>query len=304
MGYLENQALITILFSLGIAITTTVVIYLIAYFYRENKDKWKVKISTNPFIVNQRDELTKWVDTVDKRLKKSGIKARTKIIVIINILIAVIAFIFSLKLFQNIIAAIFFAIIFFIIPEYVLFLYEAKRKMKIEDQMVAAIRIFTAEYFNTKNIEKSFAEVSTKVIDPIGGYFADSYMDILMGHSFDNVMSKLSSRVDNEYWHMFVQLIFQLRDDSQAIFLFTDLVSRIEKSIELSRDNETSLGGERIVALVMALLPLPVYYFMASIVPQTTIFIVETVTGRIVITGSFISIFIFIFLDKMLRKVE
>lgn len=304
MEYLENQTLMIILLSIGIAITITVIVYLLAYFYKKNRDKWKVKVSMNPFIVNQRDDLTKWVDAVDKRLKKSGITARVKIVVAVNILIAVVAFIFSFRILKNLTAAIFFGIIFFIIPEYILFLYEIKRKMKIEDQMIAAIRIFTAEFFNTKNIEKSFAEVSTKVVDPIGGYFSDAYMDILMGHNFDSVMSKLSSRVDNEYWHMFVQLIYQLRDDSQAIFLFTDLVSRIEKSIELSRDNETSLGGERIVALVMALLPLPVYYFMTNLVPQTTTFIVETVAGRLVITGSFISIFIFVFLDKMLRRVE
>lgn len=304
MGYLQNQTLMIALLSIGISITFTVLVYLLAQYYKKRKDKWKVNISMNPFIVNQRNEFNKWLNMVDKRLRKAGIRFKTKYLVVINILIAVFAFIFTLRLFRNLTAAVFFSIIFFIIPEYVLFLYETKRKMQIEDQMIAAIRTFTAEYFNTKNIEKSFAEVSKKVVDPIGRYFSDAYMDILMGHGFDNVMSKLSARVDNEYWQMFIQLIYQLRDDSQAIYLFTDLVSRIEKAIELSRDNEASLGGERTIALIMSLLPLPVYYFMTNVVPQTNTFIVETVAGRLVITGSFISIFIFVFLDKMLRRVE
>ena len=209
----------------------TVIAYFLIFVFKTNKDKWKVKVSMNPFIVNQKDSLTQWIDMVDKRLKKSGFKARGKIVIIINVIISIFAFILTLDLFKNLTAAIFFAATFFIIPEYILFLLETKRKMKIEDQMITAIKMFTAEYLNTKNIEKSFAEVSTKVLDPIGSYFADAYMDILMGHSFDSVLSKLSIRVDNEYWQMFIQLIHQLKDDSQAITLFTDLVSRLEKSI-------------------------------------------------------------------------
>ena len=122
----------------------------------------------NPFIVNQKDSLTQWIDMFDKRLKKSGFKARGKIVIIINVIISIFAFILTLDLFKNLTAAIFFAATFFIIPEYILFLLETKRKMKIEDQMITAIKMFTAEYLNTKNIEKSFAEVSTKVLDPIG----------------------------------------------------------------------------------------------------------------------------------------
>lgn len=304
MGYLQNQALMTLLFSIGTGLVTSVVVYLIAYFYKQSRDKRKVQTSIGSFTVSQKDNLTEWLNMLDKRLQKNDIKIKSKIIIAVNALSSLTVFIVSFRIFKNLTAAIFFAIVFFIIPEYILFLYETKRKMKIENQMVAAIRMFTAEYLNVRNIEKSFAEISIRVVDPVGGYFADAYMDILMGHSFDSAMSRLSARVDNEYWKMFIQLIYQLEKDSQAIVLFADLVSRVEKSIELSRNNEISLGGERVLALVMALLPLPVYYFMSKIVPQTTTFIVETIAGRLLITVSFISIFAFTFLDKMLRRIE
>lgn len=304
MGYIENKTLITLFFSLGVGLVISTVIYIAYLTIKKNRNRWKTNISMNPFVVTQRDNFTKWIDSIDKRLRKNSIKAKVKNIVFISVVISIITFFVSLNIFKNITAAIFLSATFFVIPEYILFIYESKRKMMIEDQMITAIKIFTAEFMKTKNIEKSFAEISTKVLDPIGGYFSDAYIDILTGHPFNNVIARLSTRIDNEYWQMFIQLIYQLNDNSRTINLFTDLVTRIEKSINLSRNNEMSLAGERILALIMAILPLPTYYFMSSVVPETVTFVVETMAGRTLITASFISIFLFVFLDKMLRRVE
>ena len=75
---------------------------------------------------------------------------------------------------------------------------------------------------------------------------------------------------------MFIQLIHQLKDDSQAITLFTDLVSRLEKSISLSRDNEVSLGGENI-SFNYGIVTITSILFMSNVVPETITFVVETV---------------------------
>lgn len=304
MGYFRNQVLVYGLFSIGVGVVFSVFAYSVFYLVNRNKERWMVDIKSNRFVLHGKDNISIWVDTVDRRIAESGLKLKTKSIILFNMLIAIGAFFMSLKLFNNFVASVFFGAIFFIIPEYILFLYESKREMKIEDQMVVAIRIFVSEFLKTKNIEKSFSEVSTKVPDPVGGYFADAYMDILTGHTFNSAVARLATRVNNEYWKMFIQLIFQLKTDSHVIALFTDLVSRIERSIELSRSNEASLGGERVLALIMSLLPVPIYYFMANIVPETVTFVVDTVVGRILITASFLSIFLFVFLDKLLRRVD
>lgn len=294
----------SVIFSIGIAFTTVAAAYMLVYMYKNNRNKWKVNVSMNPFVVAQRDNFTKWVDMLDQRLNKNGLKIRGINIVLISMIISLAAFFMGLDIFKNFSASVFLAATFFVVPEYVLFLYENKRRMKIEDLMITAIKLFTAEYIKTKNIEKSFAEVSTKVLEPVGGYFGDAYIDLIMGHSINSVLAKLSSRIDNEYWHMFIQLIYQLNDDSKAIHLFTDLVTRIEKNINLTRSNEVSLGAERLQALLLSIAPVPVYFYMVSIVPETETFIVDSVNGRIFITISFLSIFLFIFLDKMLRRVE
>ncbi len=296
--------LLYITMAAGIGIIVTALVYLLIQLYLTKKNRWKITENINPYISQQKDAVTKWIDELDKRLKKDGIKVKVKSYLNIGILIAAVTFFISLKTFKNITASIFLTAAFFIIPEYIISLYEDYRKKKIEDQMVLAIRYFSGVFINTRNVEKSFAAVANKVVDPVGRYFADAYADIITGVKVDNSLASLAIKVDSEYWKMFVQLIYKVRSDSAVISLFPELIERIETHIELSRDNKTSLAGERIIALIVAILPIPVYIIMAKVIPDTTTFIVETSIGRIIIVLVFLSLFIFLILDKLLRRVD
>lgn len=296
--------MLNIVFSVGIGLTITSVLLYIQTLVDRKKNKFGVVASLNPLIANQKDELTKWINQMDKIVKRNGLRIKVKKFLLVNIFLFTITLIISIRTFKNLTASIFLAISFFIIPEYVLFLYADYRKRKIEDQMVSAIRIFDAEFTQTRSIEKAFAATSRRSVGQIGIYFADAYTDRLTGVGLDDVLLNLSSKVDSRYWKMFIQLIRQLKEDYKVVTLLPDLISKIETHIELSRNNVESVSAEKIVSLIMALLPIPAFYLMNNIIPETTQFVTENSIGRLFITISFLSLFIYIVLDRIIMKVD
>lgn len=293
--------------SLGITVVIVGIaygLYLAFKSVKEKKNKWKSNVKNNPTLIKQNDAIDKYVDDVERRLARSKVKFNARIFVLILTIFALLSFMFTLQHFKNFAAAVLVGIVVFSLPDYVLFLLQDRINRKVEDQIVVGIRVFTSEFLKSRNIDKSLAEASLRVKDPIGEYFAEAYNDLLMGYSFETVVSRMSVKNDNEYWKMFAQLLFQLRGDSTVISLFTELVNRVERNIEANRHNDASLSGERILALLMSLLPIPAYFIMKNMVPETTYFMQETTVGRFVLVFTFVSTLLFIYVDKYSRKVE
>lgn len=288
----------------GLGLTITTLFFLIWQSIDTKKNKFKITNSMNTIYIHQKDEITKWIDSLDKTLKRNNLRMNIGKVLITNILLFLISLFIGIKTFKNITASIFLAMSFFVIPEYLLYLYQDFRKKKIEDQMVSAIRIFSTEFIQVRSIEKSFAAIANRIVDPVGRYFSDAYSDLLRGIPLDSVLIKLSNKVDSDYWKMFVQLVRDVNKNSTIINLFSELIAKIEVHIELTRTNQSSITGERIIALIMALSPIPVYFIMQILIPETTEFVTQNAAGRLSITVSFLSLFVFIILDRIIRKVD
>lgn len=288
----------------GLGLTITTLFFLIWQSIDKKKNKFKITNSMNTIYIHQKDEITKWIDSLDKTLKRNNLKMNIGKVLITNILLFLISLFIGITTFKNITASIFLAMSFFVIPEYLLYLYQDFRKKKIEDQMVSAIRIFSTEFIQVRSIEKSFAAIANRIVDPVGRYFSDAYSDLLRGIPLDSVLIKLSNKVDSDYWKMFVQLVRDVNKNSTIINLFSELIAKIEVHIELTRTNQSSITGERIIALIMALSPIPVYFIMQILIPETTEFVTQNAAGRLSITVSFLSLFVFIILDRIIRKVD
>lgn len=293
-----------IAFSSGLGLTFTALFLYLWKTFDQKKNKFKITNSMTAIYIEQKDEVIKWINNLDKTLKRNNLKLNIGKIILTNILLFVISLLIGIKTFKNITASIFLAMSFFIIPEYLLYLYQDFRKKKIEDQTVTAIRIFTTEFIQIRSIEKSFVAIANRIVDPVGRYFGDAYTDLLRGIPLDNVLIRLSNKVDSEYWKMFIQLIRDVNNNSTTISIFSDLITRIENHIELTRTNKSSITGERIVALVMALAPIPIYLFVQILIPETTEFVTQNAYGRLFITVSFLSLFVFIILDRIIRRVD
>lgn len=294
-----------------LSLVVAVVVVGIGYFIysmvtkvRKNKDKWRSEVKNNPVLIKQNDNLDKYISEMETRLQRSKLKFNARIFFFVVLIFSLLSFILTLQHFKNFAAAVLVAVVVYSLPDYVLFLIQDRINRKVEDQIVVGVRVFTSEFLKSRNIEKSLAEASQRVKDPVGEYFAEAYNDLLMGYTFETAVTRLTVKNDNEYWKMFTQLLFQLRNDSTVISLFTDLVNRIERNIEANRHNDASLSGERILALLMSMLPIPAYFLMRNMIPETTYFIQETTVGRFILIFTFVSTLLFIYVDKYSRKVE
>lgn len=290
--------------SLGITMLIILTVYMIYKGYARNRDRFKSSIEASRFVIEQKDNITKWIESTEKRIKKNNMKIKAKKYILLSLVSFVVAFIFSINVFKNITASILFSAIFLVIPEYIISLYEDSLEKKVEDQLAAAIRLYTAEFLQKKPMQKIFSMLSIKINDPVGKYFSDAYYEMITGSPVDIVLSRLTSRFNSSYGKMFIQLIHQSQKDSNVVNLFPELLIKIENHMELSRSNRTSVEGDRVQAFIMSLLPIPAYFVMARFFPETTIFIRDTYYGRLIITLSFLSIFVFIILDRFIRRVE
>lgn len=290
--------------TIGITIVTMSVLYLIYKNYVKNRDRFKSVIDTNRFVYEQKDNITKWIENTEKRIKKNNVKIKAKRYIVIATLSFISAFIFSINVFKNLTASILFSAIFFVIPEYLLSLYEDSIERKIEEQLLNAIKLFTAEFMQRKPLQKIFSVMSTKISDPVGRYFSDAYYEMITGTSVDVVLSRLTSRFNSNYGKLFIQFIKQAQRDGNVVNLLPELMIKIEDHMELTRSNKANIAGDRLQAFLISLLPIPAYFTMARFFPETKIFIQDTYYGRLIITLSFLSIFVFIVLDRFIRRVE
>lgn len=301
---LSKIELEVILLSLGVSITFVAVVWLLYSWVHSKKDRWKVDTRMDVVIVRQKDSIDKFISSMEKQIQNNKVNLKAKHLFIVVAILCFGAFTISFLHFKNLVASVLIALIIFAIPDYIFFLLEERKNKKIEDLIVVAIRVFTSEFLKNKNIEKSFHETSQRVLDPVGNYFAEAYTDMLIGHPFETVMSRMAVKCNNKYWGIFIQLLYQLRDDSVVINLFTELVTRVERSIEATRHSDSTLAGERTLALITSLVPIPAYLFMRKIVPETTYFITETTVGKLVLISSFISTLLFLYVDKFSRRVN
>lgn len=303
-GFINSINWLIVVISIGIALLVSLIIYQVAKFIKKRKDKWKATAQRGQIAIPQNEAIDSYINAVESRMLKSKIKFNARIFVVILFTLSILLFIFSLRHFKNFAASVLLSIAFFSLPDYIFFLIQDKINKRVDDQIVVGVRVFTSEFLKSRNIEKSMAETSQRVKDPVGGYFAEAYNDTLMGYRFETTVARMSEKNDNEYWKMFCQLLFQLREDSTVISLFAELVNRIERNIEASRHNDSSLSGERILALLMSLLPIPAYFVMRNIIPETTYFIQETAVGRFILIFTFVSTLLFLYVDKYSRKID
>lgn len=297
------HSLTLLIIAVALSITVGLLFILIYRLYKSKRDRFKAAIGQNNFILEQKDNLSKWIKSTEKRIKKSNLKIKVKRYLLISVSSFFIAFFMGIKLFENLTASILFAIVFFIVPEYLISLYEDNLNKKTEEQLVLAIKYYTSESFQGRPMQKTIATIANKIGDPVGRYFSDCYYEIITGIRVDTALSKLASRFNTYYGKMFVQLIHQSKTNRNCVELMTDLLSKLEGHIELTRTNKTNIATERLQAFLMSMMPIPAYIFMSRMFPETAIFIKDTYYGRLIITLSFLSVLVFILLDRFIRKV-
>lgn len=289
--------------SIGIAGTVLAIFTAIYKIMIKRLNRFKINVDLDNLLLQQRTIADKWITDLEKKVRATNLNIKVKKFILYKVVIIGATFIISIIYFKNFTASLFLSISMFFVPDYIIHLLDDRRKSREEEQLIIAIRIFTAEYLQHYQLEKVFDTIYNRVPSPLGTYFGDAYYDLMVAKPAESVLANLSAKIDNYYGKMFIHLVMQIKKDSTVINLLPDLLVKLEESLGLEQTNKTSISGERVLAFIMATSPIPVYFFMRTVVPEIEYFVINTMLGRLLITTTFLSLFLFIILDRFIGRV-
>lgn len=251
-----------------------------------------------------RESLDAWAEATEQRLEAAGVRLRGRLYTGGVTLAVAVALYAGLFVFRNFVAALLMATAAVLLPDQFILQRLEARRLKMLEQMAMAVRIFAAEFTQTPQIGRALGEVAARVPDPLGAVFRNAYRDISKGVSLDQVLSDLMVRLDFAAGRMFVQLLMAARRDSSVAPLFGELVTRLAVQLELIRKNRSELYADRLLSWIMLGSMVPAYFIMRATVAETYEFLVATVAGRIVVALCFLSVIVWVVMDRLMGRVE
>lgn len=214
-----------------------------------------------------------------------------------------IVFALGLYVFKNPAPALFGTALCIMIPDQLLYHRRKAHREAVVEQLAAAVRLFAAEFSVTPQIERGLMVVGNRIPDPVGRIFRLAYNQMICGMDADKVFAEMARGFDSIYGHMFVQLLRSARVQGQATApLFHDLVSRIAVAQELAQANQGEISGERVVGLILTILPFPLYFLLQGWMPEARAFLADTASGRIIVSLSFLSGIVWFFIDRLVSE--
>ncbi|MHB1126961.1 MAG: hypothetical protein ACYC2T_08390, partial [Bacillota bacterium] len=107
-----------------------------------------------------------------------------------------------------------------------------------------------------------------------------------------------------DYGLMFIQLLRMAWDDSSVGPLFSKLATRIASLQSMMQKNNSSLAYGRMMGLMVNALIIPMFLVVQLKVPGAREFMVTHPTGRLLVSLSFLSVLVGLFLDRVLSGVK
>ena len=238
----------------------------------------------------------------EDRLKKEGIDY-ISIKILLGLLVFVLAS-FSLA-FQAIkldfMLVLIVIIISFFLPDVYLGIENARRRKKIEDDLLKAIIIMNNAFNSGKNIMQAAAIVKDTLDGPIQDEFKKIYLDITYGLELDIVFNRFYERVkleDAKYITTSLALLNKTGGDIVRVF------SLIEKSIfqkkNLKNELRSLTASSRFVFKLLAVLP---FLFVTMIFMLNPSFFKPLISSSIGIIVLFITLLLYILYIFIIRKV-
>ncbi|KUG05230.1 type ii secretion system protein [hydrocarbon metagenome] len=215
----------------------------------------------------------------------------------------IVIFLLGMYLFENPIPALAACIMLGVIPSQIMFSRERKQQEKVLEQFAVALRIFTGEYTATKQINHGLRRVGEKVPDPVGKIFREAHSLIVYGESPDKVYKQMAKKLNISHAQVFASILAQAGQQGAAIIpILEDTTRNVRSAQKMSKDNSSEIDGDRFIGLCLSLMPLPVFLVLQNAFPETSSFLVDTPTGRIIVTISFLSVIIWFLLDRLLTE--
>ncbi|MGI9862535.1 hypothetical protein SDD30_14235 [Moorella naiadis] len=249
--------------------------------------------------IGLKDSLREWVVRAEKGMGGFRLPRRSVGFFMLACILSAAGFYFGSVVMVNPLAGIILAASGIIFPEQVAYYREKTYRMKINEQLGAAVRVFAAEYADTPHAVRALTITAGRLPDPIGSILRRAAKGLTSGRNYDEVLVELGRELDSEYGRMFVQLLRLSLEDEAVKPLFARLAIRISAQQDLIRKNQVTLSADRLLMLVLNIAVAPLYFFVHHIIPEAHEFFTATVTGRAVVVLCLLSALIGIVLDRV-----
>lgn len=245
-----------------------------------------------------------WLEHIDRRIKKSGIKIPVGRYVTGMFLGAVVGTTVGLAVLKNVSVAVILGLSAFLVPDVILVGYMQKKRTKMIEQLGNTVKIFAAEFKDTPQVGHALKQTARRIPPPLGDVLSNTCREIAAGYKKDAVLANMMEELDFEYGRVFVQLLRLAWDDASVQPLFSRLATRIASLQSLMQKNNSSLAYGRIMAMGVNALIIPAMIFVQLKIPGAYEFMTIHPIGRLLVSMSFLSVLVGLVLDRILSGVN
>lgn len=283
-----------LLFAFSVAFLAAAAAFGLAGVVREKLSAARLRAAAKPFS-------DRWVESLERqvgRLPFLALKGRSAAVAVVTAVPA--GFLAGMVVFRHFVLAALCAFLVVLAMEQ----FAAHRKRlhaeKVSAQLAAAVRLFAAEFAVTPQVERGLAAVAAQIPPPVGAAFDRARRSLLHRRKDpDAVFADLAKDLGTEHGVVFAQLLRLARRGAVKTELFHELAARATLSRELSVRSRAETSGEKLLALIVTMAPLPLYLVLRAALPEAADFLSHTFAGRLTVFTSFAAAVIFAVLDRL-----
>jgi tight adherence protein B len=242
---------------------------------------------------------------IEGALEQANLPMRPGEAIIAAILIAVLTFVLLTAVAQSLIWGIAGAA--FVLVGSLLFVNNvaARQRKKFETQLPDTLNLLATSLRAGYSLLQAVEAVGEQAPDPTRREFGRAMAEIRLGRQMDDAMSDIAERMDSRDFEWAVLAIEIQREvgGNLAEVLQTTAETMVQRN-RLRREMKALTAEGRISAIVLSLLPVGVFFFIAVSNPDYMEPLLTTTVGRVVLAGGVLFIGIGIFWMQKIVKVD
>ena len=242
---------------------------------------------------------------IEGALEQANLPMRPGEAIIAAILIAVLTFVLLTAVTQSLIWGIAGAA--FVLVGSLLFVNNvaARQRKKFETQLPDTLNLLATSLRAGYSLLQAVEAVGEQAPDPTRREFGRAMAEIRLGRQMDDAMSDIAERMDSRDFEWAVLAIEIQREvgGNLAEVLQTTAETMVQRN-RLRREMKALTAEGRISAIVLSLLPVGVFFFIAVSNPDYMEPLLTTTVGRVVLAGGVLFIGIGIFWMQKIVKVD
>lgn len=194
-------------------------------------------------------------------------------------------------LFDNVLLSVFMAVSLPMLPYRLLLLKGVAYRRHLHAQVEDALGMITATYMQSEDIYKAVRAHIPVLESPLKDLFSDFVNQVYVGTSIVQALSHIRGRVNNRFWHDWVDCLIQCQDDRDMKVLLPSIVDELAgmRRVQASLDTQMiAIWRDHILVSAMVGSSIPLMRLMSE---EWYEYLTGTFFGRLVVVLTFASIF-------------